>query len=222
MSETVRLWLRGQGLMVKPEFVTPWGICDFVAASFDCRRVQHRLKCGQRNAIGPASRVDILHRIPGADTGTSISLRRIEREFQGILTPEELHSELENLLKNRFIRSPRRNHFQYINGWYPLHKRIVAVELKLNRIREALHQAALHLKLTPETYVGLPIRTARRLVESNRREEFIRVGVGILSVNQGRCRVLLKAGQAREVTDPVQQMHCVERFWRSYVRDSSA
>ena len=62
-------WLRLQGMEVKREFATPWGVCDLVAARLSQRKVRARLKLGQRNAIGPPLRIAILMQIPDANDG---------------------------------------------------------------------------------------------------------------------------------------------------------
>ena len=48
MNSSARTWLARLGLMVKQEFYTPWGICDFVGISFDSARVKQRLDLGQK------------------------------------------------------------------------------------------------------------------------------------------------------------------------------
>jgi len=222
MAGPVQDWLENQGLMIKPEFVTPWGICDFVGVSFNEEHVRCRRQNRQLNAIGPAFRVGILTRIPDEDTDTSITLRRLEREFQHRFTPDELRSELAYLERYNFIQSPKRGHFQKLNGWMPLQNRIVAVEAKLTRIEEVLFQARNHLKFASESYIALPSDGAERLARTKRFDYVRNAGIGLLSVRSENCRVLLKPNPSKDKIDAVLQMHCVERFWRAYARDSEA
>jgi len=43
MAPPVMRWLRRNGLMVKPEFSLPWGICDLVGVKLDPIKVKRRL-----------------------------------------------------------------------------------------------------------------------------------------------------------------------------------
>ena len=140
--------------------------------------------------------------------------------YAGLLSEGRIRHELDHLIGGRFVRTTRRGSFQRINGWMPLHKKIVAIELKLTRVTEVLHQAAAHLEFADESYVGLPLKTARKLVESRRKEEFREMGVGVLGLEETTCEALLAAGRAREASNPVLQGHCVERFWRTFPTDS--
>ncbi len=48
MVVPVRRWLERQNLLVKPEFLLPWGVCDFVAVAFRSENVKKRLKLRQK------------------------------------------------------------------------------------------------------------------------------------------------------------------------------
>lgn len=222
MLEPAQTWLQDQGLMTKAEFYTPWGVCDLVGVEFRKNSVKKRLRLRQMSAVGPAARINLLRNIPDPDEDgrTSITLRRLERLFSYRFDAEEVQREIQYLVKNRFVCSPKRNHFQRVNGWMPLQKRIVAVELKLNRITEALHQAACHRKIAQEVYAAFPIHTAERLVSSGRVEACTNLGVGILGVHPDGCERLLKPSGRKPEIDPVLEMHCVERFWRTFATDN--
>ncbi len=220
MFEPVQAWLQDQGLRTKAEFYTPWGVCDLVGVAFRKNSVKKRLRLRQMSAVGPASRINIMLNIPDEKDGTSITMKRLERLFSYRFDAKEIQREIEYLVKHRFVCSPKRNHFQRINGWMPLQKRIVAVELKLSRITEALHQAACHRIIAQEVYAAFPIHTAERLVSSGRVETCMNLGVGILGVHPKGCERLLKSSGRKPEIDPVLEMHCVERFWRSYVTDN--
>ncbi|MHC4475799.1 MAG: hypothetical protein ACYTEL_09140 [Planctomycetota bacterium] len=212
-------WLRSEGLFVKREFPTPWGICDLVGCSFNRENVNKRLALGQRKPIGPTLRVRILSLIPEHDSGRSITLRRLTGKFNGWLGEERVALEVERLVKGKFVKKTSRRGFQRFNGWVPLHKRLVAVELKLRRVTEAFYQARGHLGFADESYVGLPLENAQRLLDSKKKLEFVREGVGVLAVEQGGCEVLLESTPDRARPDEVLQIHSAERFWRTYARD---
>jgi len=218
MSVPVRRWLKNQGLDAKDEYVLPWGICDLVGLSFDQERVNKRLALRQFRAIGPPHRVDLLFQIPDAETGKSISIRQLQK-LVPMLPADAVEHELQKLAQNGFVVQPRKGSFQKLNGWLPLHNRIVAVELKLSRTLQVLGQAASHRAFASESYVAMPTKVAERAAET-RRNEFDAAGVGILAVTRSACKVLLPPSDFGVPVHPTLQAHCAERFWRT--RDSSS
>ena len=221
MHEYARGWLNGLGLMVKEEFYTPWGVCDFVAVSLAADRVEQRLSLGQRQALGPPLRIQLFNRIPDSATGKTISAKRLGREFNHILEPAELARELDRLEEARFVSRTKRGNLQKLNGWVPLHERIVALELKLSRVEEALNQARAHLCFADESYVGFPVDRAERLLCSKRIRRFEENGVGVVGIARGQCFVVLPSRPIHGQKDALMQMHCSERFWRTMVKDNS-
>jgi len=215
MTQPVIEWLRNQGLMVKPEFSVPWGICDLVAVRLDAKKVKERLSYGQRRPIGPPIRVHVLSKIPDSRSGSSISLTKLKGELPSYVQPDSLSRELAALTRDRFVSSPRRGRFQKLNGWEPLHVRIVAVELKLARISEALAQAQSNYAFATESYVALPAKLAHRVLHSSRVDDFRRAGIGLLAAYPSSCRRLLPPSPDQRMLDDVLQAHCVERFWRT-------
>ena len=98
----------------------------------------------------------------------------------------------------------------------PIHERLVAVELKLSRIEEAMHQAMNNLGFADESYVALPAVVARRVASNpSRWSEFFDAGVGLLSVSRHRCDVLMQPHKAAGWPDPAIQLYCAEKFWRT-------
>ncbi|HET9183803.1 MAG TPA: hypothetical protein VFP59_16855 [Candidatus Angelobacter sp.] len=218
MSGPVRRWLKKEGLEVKDEYVLPWGICDFVGLSFDQERVDKRLALHQFRPIGPPHRIDLLFKIPDVETGESISIRQLRKRLP-LLSDDAVEQELEKLAKGGFVVQHRKGSFQRLNGWVPLHNRIVAVELKLSRTSEVLAQAASHRAFASESYIAMPSKIAERAAET-RFAEFGAAGVGILGVTRKACKVLLHPSASGVPVQPTLQAHCVERFWRT--RDSSS
>lgn len=206
--------------MVKEEFATPWGICDFVAVSLNQQRVRERLRLGQRSAIGPLLRVEILNTIPELETDKSAIIRTIVSNYEGVPTRSQIRLEIEKLIAGGFVRESARGVIQRVNGWMPLHQRVVALELKLSRAQDALAQAASHQAFAGESYVGLPSDLAERVAVSQRDAAFRKEGVGILSVGKDRCKILLHPRAPRYPLNLSLQMHCVERFWRTRIKGS--
>lgn len=217
MALPVRRHFEDRGFGVKREFTTPWGVCDLVAAKLSPRRVKQRLALGQTQVIGRDLRVELLSRIPDERTGNSISIDRLEREFSDVLSPGALNEELEILGRRKFITAPRLGEVQKLNGWEPLQKNLIAIELKRARIREALRQAAAHLKFATESYVALPYELALR-VRASRADAFRRTEVGLIGVREEDCRTLLRSRPSPGRADAVLRMHCVERFWPSTMK----
>lgn len=218
MASFARDWLLRQGLMVKEEFYTPWGICDMVGVKLDRRQVRKRVRLGQKHPIGPLIRLEILNAVPGAEEGESTTLEELAHKYQDLLTATELCAEIDKLVTGKFVRLGEHGTLQKVNGWVPLHTRLVALELKLNRVEEALGQAVSHQAFAEESFVGLPTGLAERIATSSRAARFQAEGVGIVSVGKKLCRVVLRPEIRRHQINLSFQMHCVERFWRTEIR----
>lgn len=222
MQAPVRLWMEGQGLATKTEFATPWGICDLVGVSFDGSSVAKRLTHRQTRAIGSAATIAVLHEIPDIEAQASITFHRLARRLENQFDHDGLAKELDRLLRTRFVVSPRKNAFQRVNGWLPLHRRIVAVELKLSRFTEALGQASSHLAFATESYVALPRDLALRVARDHRASQLTASGVGLVAVTENSCELLQLSSGAPSFVDQVLQHACVERFWRGHIKGSSS
>ena len=204
--------------MVKEEFHTPWGVCDFVGVEFNTKQVHKRLHLGQKRAIGPLIRLDILSAVPDADTGSSTTLEELVDKYQDLLAAAEVSAEIEKLITGKFVSVGERGTLQRVNGWAPLHRRLVALELKLNRVEEALSQAISHQAFAEESFVGFPAELAERIATSHRAAKFLAEGVGIVSVGKSNCQIVLHSATRRHPINPTLQMHCVERFWRTRIK----
>lgn len=221
MAEPAERWLREQGLMVKREFPTPWGICDLVGCSLNKSKVRRRLRLRQTQPIRSQLRVHLLSLIPLQGQGC-IDADDLHRVFEPYLDKGRIECELRRLVKDRFVRPADDRTFCKVNGWMPLQKRLVAVELKLARIDDAFHQAINNLGFADESYVGLPSDVAMRLVKSRRKTECVERGIGVLAVSADRCRVVLHATKRPSSPDKTTQSYAVERFWLPHLRDSEA
>ena len=135
--------------------------------------------------------------------------------MKGLLSSDQVEQELNELERRRFVSAPRRGQLQRQNGWEPLEERLVAVELKLSRVAEALSQATSHMSFADESFVAMPRPVAKRVAESERRTDFEALGVGVLAVDQSGCEVLVKPRASVEPKKSALRMHCVERFWRT-------
>lgn len=221
MTKLVERWLLAQGMHIKREYPTPWGICDLVGCSLNKNKVRKRLNLGQKRPIGSQFRVLLLSFIPDAEQQTSISFSELYKQFESFLDKSFVENELAKLIKDKFVQEIRSDDFQKLNGWFPLHKRIVAVELKLARISEVISQAHSNLEFADESYVGLPYDNAKNLFASRDRRQLAEKGIGIIGIHKKGIRVFLRS-KLEGNSNPVSMMHCVERFWRTYPKDTLA
>jgi hypothetical protein len=222
MVEPAEAWLKSRGLMIKREFPTPWGICDLVGCSFNKHNVRKRLRLGQKKPIGSHLRVMLLSEIPEKTDGPPITPYSLAGIFSDFFDTERIVTELNRLERDGFVHKTSSGSIYKLNGWMPIHKKLVALELKLSRVQDVLYQAIANLEFADESYVGLPMETARRLVRGNTASSFAENGIGIVGLNLEDYRVLRLPKSFRKRTDPVLQVHCIERFWRHYPKGNSA
>jgi hypothetical protein len=221
MTKPVERWLLSQGMQVKREYPTPWGICDLVGCSLNKNKVRKRLNLGQRRPIGSQFRVLLLSYIPDMQEDKAVNFAELHRRFANLLDESFIEKEVCRLIKDKFVQEVQSGVFQKLNGWFPLHKRIVAVELKLTRISEVISQAHSNLEFADESYVGLPYDNAKRLFASRDRRQLAEKGIGIIGVHREGIRVFLRS-KFEGCANPISMMHCVERFWRTYLTSNLA
>jgi hypothetical protein len=214
MAGPVMRWMSLQGLDVKSEFLLPWGVCDLVGIKFDRAKTRQRLAYGQTRPIGSFVRLLILSKIPDFETGRSISVARLSKQLGGTLDRDLLLREIDVLTRANFVKSSKRGSVQKLNGWVPIHTKLVAVELKLARVSEAVCQAVSNLQFATQSYVALPMKRALTVADGKIADVFIRNGIGLLGVSVRSCREVIwpqtAAGQ-----NVLIQMHAAERFWRT-------
>jgi hypothetical protein len=221
MAEPVVRWLRSLNLTVRSEFITPSGICDLVGVSFKARNVANRLRLGQTQPVGSITRAALLLRIPHADTAQSVTVRRLAKECAPTIPEEVVVEHTLRLIADGFVRRISRDRLQRLNGWVPLHKRIIAVELKLDRVEEAMSQAWNNLIFADESFVALPTEIAHRVAaKRDRWSSFLDSGVGLLAVSGRECKVLIPSRNRSVPPDAAIQFYCIEKFWRTYIKDS--
>lgn len=218
MAAPASAWLAAQELMVKREFPTPWGVCDLVGCSLNELKVRKRLLLGQRKALRSQLRVHVLSLIPDRSEERAVSLDDLHRCFGGHLDRGRIEEEIEKLIEDRFVEQVDGQTYSRHNRWVPLHKRLIAVELKLTRTDDVFVQAVNNLGFADESYVALPADRARRLAKSQSRAAFTAKGIGLLAVGPDSCRAILKARPMRRHANSPIQHYCVERFWQPYLR----
>jgi hypothetical protein len=220
MVKPAEAWLKSKGLMVKREFPTPWGICDLVGCSFNKRSVNKRLRLGQKKPIGSHFRTMLLSLIPDENENHPIEPACLVGMFSEFFDEKRIISELNRLEKDKFIQRTQFGSFYKLNGWMPLNKKLVALELKLSRVQDVLNQAIANLEFADESYVGLPKRKAENLLKRGRVREFADLGIGLLVFTPNKCQLLVKSKPTNSTPDSVLQNYCIERFWRAFLTNS--
>ena len=214
MTGPVKRWMESSSLIVKSEFISPWGLCDLVGLSFRKRNVALRLGLGQRRPLTSMTRAALLLQIPDADTNEFITMRQIIATCAPALPKEVVVEEAQRLMDDKFVIR-KGDRLQKVNGWMPLQKRLVAIELKPKRVGEAMLQAQNNLGFANESYVGLPKALAARMAGSARRDDFCKRGVGLLAVTPVSCEILIRSRHV-SAGNAVFQFCCVEKFWRTF------
>jgi hypothetical protein len=212
-------WLHSLGLVVRSESPVPWGICDLIGCKPNLVHVDRRLSRGQTQILGSHTRALLFSMIPDENERDGITLSELRDRIGNDHVNRHLECEIETLVRRRFVEVTSSG-YKARNGWKPLHRRLVAIELKLRRVPTALGQARRNLGFADESYVGLPMPLAKRLAAC-RRSRFTDQGIGLLGVAEGGCRVLIRSRPAAAVLDDILQTVIVERFWRDFKKDRS-
>lgn len=221
MRGPVERWLVCQGFLTKSEFTLPWGICDLVAVQFREESAKQRVVFKQTRPVRSLELIQLLELMPNRRAITVAKLR-------GALTPpwssSQLETNLRRLKEMRLVSSPRRDQIQKHAPWAPLQRRIVAVEMKLSRVTAALSQAKPHLSFADECYVALPNDVAVRVLEGNRKRDFVDRGIGLLGVTPNHVRILVEPGSytAEATLRSPLQAYCTERFWTMWLTSNTA
>jgi hypothetical protein len=218
MAASVARWMKRAGLHIKSEFVTPWGICDLAGLSFNSEHVTHRLRLRQQKSVTSITRARLLLEIPDVEERRSATIDQLSRKFASSLCKDLIAAEIERLIADGFLARTSRGRLQKLNGWMPLQSRLVAVELKLNRVQEAMTQAKANLGFAEESYVAIPMPLAKRIAFDPRPwSGFFDDGIGLIGVLRHRCQVLIPHSRSSlSRYDPAVRLYCVEKFWRTH------
>lgn len=221
MVAPAQSWLSRQVRHVKTEFRTPWGYCDLVGCSLNLRQVRKRISLRQRNSMGSLEKVDLLWQIPDEDSEESIDVGQLAARYAPWMDIDSVIASVAVLESKNFVVRDYQGRLKKRNGWFPLHKRLIAIEAKLTRVGESIWQATRHLAYADESYIALPSPLARKVLKTSRSDELRQLGLGLLAVSEDHCRVLIRSNSTAD-RDPVLQAHCVERFWRLHLTDNSS
>lgn len=212
MSPIVQRWLTRRGLEFKPEFSTPWGKCDFVGVEFNVQNLKLRRESKQFRKLASISQAAILFEVPFATNGPGIQRSHLHEKFS-ILERIELEQEISRLAKGNFVSEDATGVLTRTDHWFPLHSRVVAVELKLKRIKEAMQQAKLNQGFATESYVAFPIEVAKQINAARHLwSVYFDLGIGLIGVSRRGCVEMIPSSSANRNSEVLTTL-CVERFF---------
>lgn len=223
MTPIVEAWLQARSDVVRREFSPAWGgAVDLVGCRFHQDAVEARRRLGQQQIIHRLDRVQILLAISSSEASPT-SLSRLTEQFPRQYMRHPITRELGWLIKRRLVREVDGG-FCRVTPWLPLHERVVAVELKLNRIDEVYHQARNNHAFATDSWAALPADVATRLVCGGRRVGFAQFGIGVLGVDAEGCYELRAARhRTDDMLDPcvVDAAERLYRAWRTTKPDAT-
>lgn len=216
LAGTVLRWLAEQGLLVQmEEFVTPWGVADVLGIRPNLDRVQQRIAAKHLDAVSDVHAMQFLLSLPIGGKPRRIS--DAARKFEPLFGPDLFERTVKNLIRKRFVVQEGASLIRHTE-WMPYHEQLVAVELKMRRVDEALAQARRHKAITAESYVGMPAVVAERVAFTEKRADFEAAGVGLLSVQDDICKVLIAPDLSAKTVIEAQEFCAAEACWRKVLK----
>ena len=214
MTPLVDRWLQRQGMVTRSEFYLPWGVVDLVGIAIDSSQNQKRLSFGQKGRIGSLARASVLLNLPDYDEGRGKSLRSLHKDFMGLIPMSKLDEDLELLIKKRFVVRSSPKKYAKLNGWMPLQEKLIAVELKLDRVQDVIAQAVANKGLTENSYIALPYSKAKRVLAGSVPANISESGIGVIGVLSNRCIEMVEPSIMHKAEESAVQLHAVDRLWQ--------
>lgn len=217
MKYPVRCWMIQQGMYVAEEFSTGWGICDLVGCKFDENKITQRTQQKQRQPIGSTEAVYIYNQLPdSAKSKRGVRLETLANKLGPYIKLDKIESTINRLKSTNHVIETKSGSYQKVNGWAPLYSRLVAIELKLNRLSDVINQARANQAIVPESYIALPADVAEQNFQKEFRSLLENEGLGLLAVTEDSCNMLLRARQTSGLMFTALELWVVENFWRIY------
>jgi hypothetical protein len=214
LSGVVQRWVSSLGYIPIEEFSSPWGIADVVGIRPNIDRMLQRIRERHEEAIGDLRSILVLLAIPTMGSKRTVSLEELVAQYGELIGREVIERIVLKLSRKKIIGGTTQGRLYRIINWLPYHEEIISVELKLARVEEAIAQASRHKVITPNSYVGLPSDLAERLTFSQRRSDFESAGVGLLSVGNENCEVLIQPTHVTAQRERAYEIAAAENAWR--------
>lgn len=221
MTPLVAQWLRDGGLAVRTEYPTTLGICDLVGVALDAAVGHERLRLRQRVPINDVRKLALLNAIATVESGRSTSIQALRTFAAEMLDVGDVEEAAAWLQKHGYVRATSGGSYQRRTTSGPLERRIVAIELKLHRVNDAVRQARARLAFATESLVGFPAERARTAA-TDCRNLLAATGIGLLAVSRDGCELLIQPRPGSGHVHPLMRAHCVERFWPEFRQALSA
>jgi len=208
-------WLLEKGFITAREFNTPWGISDLVGIRPNLVNTTLRIEAGQKNSLGDVTSVMVLVKIPTLLSKRTVTMDDLVTTLGDLIGPTQVVNIVERLIKKKIVVRSSTGRLARDTPWLPFHEQLVSIELKLERIEEALKQAKRHKTMTADSYVGLPLPVAQRVSQSNRINDFKFAGVGLLGIDSAAetCSELLCPDPSLSDTERVYEIAAADRCW---------
>lgn len=206
-------WLLDKGFITSREFRTPWGISDLVGIKVNLERTLLRISLGQTDPLGDVCSIMVLLKTPTAASRRSVSAEELVAALGDLMGKTEVEKNIQRLRKKKILLENAAGRFSRETPWLPYHDEFVSVELKLQRVEEALKQARRHKTITSSSYVGLPRALANRVVSSSRKEDFIQSGVGLLAIDGNDCTETLPPVRMTNDLERAYEIAAADRCW---------
>ena len=204
-------WLARRGYVVRSEFQTAQGISDLVGCRWRRGAVQERSKFA-RPLLSSKVRTALLAVIPPEGIRQTEVVKALRCFSRAIV-----HEELKNLHDWGLVARSKNARWQREAHWLPMHDHLVAIELKMRHLREAVRQAQRYLAFADDAYVGFPWPLAFRIAKDRRSEILRMAGVGLLAIRPARVQALIEPapGHRPWPVERATQLQTVDRIWRT-------
>lgn len=215
MREPVKAWLEDQGCTVRYEVYLPWGYCDMVGIELDEGKINLRRTARQFTRLSE-NQISYLLKMPRGGCYVE-DLADIARRWYDSYGFKDM---VKKLRKRRLLDAEERDGSLWLTpdiGWLPFHRKIIAVELKLNDAAGVLNQADNHRVFANETWAAMPEGRILRM-RSDTRNRFEGAGVGLLSVTPDGCEVEIEPHQyePEDVHGRIRAAFCAECVWQNF------
>lgn len=219
MTPVVKTWLKESGFRTKSEFRTPWGVCDLVGCTMNAEAVETRVRLRQTAQLSNTLRATLFSAIPDESRRNGVSLDSLCSTLGNSSLRGRIEHELGKLIDGGFIVQTPTGSFKSRSRWKPLHREVIAIELKLTKVHEVIAQAIMNRSFATQSFLALPEDVVSRMSRTAS-EKCTEAGIGVIAVSQTGCSI---AKEARETSsDEGLQIHLVDRFWSEARKDKAA
>lgn len=202
-----------EGYLAKRELGVGYGIADLVLVKkdlVDSSNCSTRINYNQVSTIPNVDYFKILKKIPdihsdGAPVSTSCIVEEVRLSKAFVQ-----YNALKYLTENKFVLEISKNRYYKVNGWLPIAREVVAVEVKLKDWRRGYRQANRYKSFAHKVFLALPSSEAKKVDIDVLKE----CNVGLISYFAGENKKkILYAPRAEKVLNSHMCARALEYFW---------